>query len=206
MILTTAPSSPSLRGETLVIGSRAPSLGSLSSSAQEVRLAAVMAQIQTVDQARAALGAAAQQLRGAYENLGDVTSDADLQGATQSLLDQANTYAQQVYNNLPSIGTMGAWAPLADDDRARVNLALKQVLNAVALANDNLGVTFASVIDDAIKSAASAVGSTLQTAVRTAVAVASQAAVSFWWLAVPAGAGLAWYLWRTYVPQRRSAP
>jgi hypothetical protein len=145
-------------------------------------IAAVAASIQTVGQARAALGAASDLLKQAYEKLPVISTTADLRQAASDRLDVVNAYASGIYAILPAddasqgnqIDTLTA---------NRVGLALAQSQDALKDIEDtaNLEIwNIRAILTDAISTAATWTGGGIQ-AVTNAVAAGGSAFVASAW-------------------------
>jgi hypothetical protein len=183
-------------------------------------IAAVAAKVQTVGQARAALGKAADLLREGYDRAEEIGSSgnfltsntieffmtSDTREAARARLDVVNAYATGIYATLPTAETaQGNLLEFLQSQRTALALsqaqgALKDIETAAAIDYWNI----AEILTDAIEFAAKWVGQGVQ-AVTNAV---GRAAVAFTFAAWPTllivGAVAGLYIWWRFFRRRSS--
>jgi hypothetical protein len=158
-------------------------------------IAAVAAEVHTVGEARATLGATTTMLADAYGRLGDITG-ADNRDAARELLDQANDYAARVYAELPSDNLGQA---IDATTALRVGGAFgtaRRALRRVEDAADTVYWDYVGALHEALAAAGGAAGDAVQS-VTNAVAAGGAAFIASAWptLLLVGGAVALWFLW-----------
>jgi hypothetical protein len=89
-----------------------------------------LSDVQTIGQLRAALGVITAYLKSGYDLLPSISTDQGLRASTQSLLDDANTYAKTIYDNQPTDLPAQAYE-VSWQDSARLGLLASQTETAL---------------------------------------------------------------------------
>lgn len=155
-------------------------------------IAQVAAKVNTIGQARAALGVVSRTLEQAYSRLPDITSIADLREATRGRIDAKNAFAQRVYaiwNDDPE---------LQDEEISAVNATKVGICMAQAndvlkdveeLANEDFW-NFTELLREAIENAGRLAGQAIQSITNAIAAGGGAFVAAAWPTLLLVGAGL----------------
>ena len=173
----------------------------MASTDTKARVAQIATTVQTIGQARAALGVVTQVLQEGYGQLDRLTSVADVRDTARSLLDSNNAYAQKIY------ATWGTDpSDLLDQDisvtiQLKVATCLEQARSNVKLIEDiasediwDLASLLESAIKEATKIAADA-GSTLANIAKVPLVFAWSMLQGLWPIVLIAGFGVVVFFW-----------
>lgn len=130
---------------------------------KKARVATIAAQISTVGEGRAVLGEAARLLSQGYDRLGDIpagfTDESSARESARSLLDQANDYAQRIYNSIPPVNLDTSLDPTLKNQVAAALQSALRALSTVETVADETYWDFGASLSQVLSGVGSAAGS-----------------------------------------------
>ena len=172
----------------------------MSTADTKLAIAKIASSVQTIGQARAALGATTRVLSEGYAKLDELTSVADVRDTARSLLDSNNAYAARIYS------TWNDDPDLQDQEISvlkctQVATCLEQARSNVRLIEDIASQdlwSFASILSEAIAAAVGLgkdVGNGLTQLIKVPLAFGAGMLQGLWPVLLLAGFGVVIFFW-----------
>jgi hypothetical protein len=150
--------------------------------------------IRSADQARALLGECARLLRQGYDRLDEIPSSfwdsANARASAQSLLDQANSYAQKIYATIPASGGFAVDATI----RSQVAAAMKSTWRALRMVEVSAEETYWDFMGS-MRTVFGGAGSSIGTAISAPLAAALKGGLGKLWWVIALIVGAALFFW-----------
>ncbi len=168
----------------------------MASTDTKLAIAKIASSVQTIGQARAALGATTRVLSDGYAKLDSLTSVAGVRDSARSLLDQNNAYAARIYatwNDDPELQDEDISILKCTQVAACLEMARSNVRLIEDIAKEDLW-SFASILEEAIKAVAAA-GNGLAQIIKIPLAFGAGMLQGLWPILLVVGFGFIIFFW-----------